>query len=188
MTKYNTDAENPTATRDGWVVYSYANQAGEFSIGKIRQDGSEATRLVAGGDQSEVSPDGEYVAQPLHGQYAAQPFLRGLRVVRLADGVVEPFRVQRAGRCRWMPDGRAIAFTGIDEKGVQGVFVQDFVPGQDTRKTRRRLGGFDPDLQTESFGISPDGSRMTFASSELISSLMVADRVPGVSPPRLRVP
>ena len=33
------------------------------------------------------------------------------------------------GRARWMPGGRAIAFIGQNERGVNGLFVQDFVPG-----------------------------------------------------------
>jgi Tol biopolymer transport system component len=177
LTKYGTDAENPTATADGWIVYTYANSVGEFSIGKIRQDGSEATRLVAVGVRPEVSPDGQYVAY----------FSDDLRVARITDGAVEPFRIQRAGPCRWMPDGHALAFLGNDEKGVAGIFVQEFLPGQDTHKTRRRLGGFDSDMPTETFGISPDGSRMTVSSGEPLFSLMMAEHVPGVSPPVRRM-
>jgi Tol biopolymer transport system component len=178
LTKHGTDSENPTATRDGWVVYAYADPAGKSGIGKIRLNGSDATRLVAGFGPPEVSPDG---------QYAAQPSLNGLRVVRIADGAVLPFQIQGAFRCRWMPDGRAIVFTANDEKAIVGVFVQDFIPGQDTRKTRRHLAGFDPDLQTESFGISPDSSRITISSAEYIGSVMIAEHVPGVWPPVRRM-
>jgi WD40 repeat protein len=66
------------------------------------------------------------------------------------------------GRSRWMPDGKKIAFVGFDDAGLTGVFVQDFVPGQDTTATRRKLAGFDPDYITESFAISPDGTRIAF--------------------------
>ena len=63
------------------------------------------------------------------------------------------------GRSRWMPDGKAIAFVGLDDAGLTGVFVQDFVPGRDTTATRRKLAGFDPDYITETFAISPhDGA------------------------------
>jgi hypothetical protein len=74
-------------------------------------------------------------------------------------------------------------FVGQDEKGNYGLYVQDFVPGQDTSKSRRSLVGFEPGVSTESFGISPDGSRITVAIWEQVSSLMVAEHVPGVSPP-----
>ena len=114
-----------------------------------------------------------------------------MKVVRIGDGSAVPFEIQvpiaRAAlgveRLRWMPDGRAIAFIGQDENGVNGVFVQDFVPGKDTIRTRRPLGGFDPDMLTETFGISPDGSRMTISSLEQNFSVMMAERVPGISPP-----
>ena len=50
-------------------------------------------------------------------------------------------------------------------------------------RTRRRLGGFDPEMVTETFDISPDGSRMTIASVDQTSSLMVAERVANIAPP-----
>ena len=61
---------------------------------------------------------------------------------------------------------------------------EDFAAGQDTAKTRRPLGGFDPESTAESFGISPEATRMAIASREQLSSLMMAERVPGVSPLR----
>jgi hypothetical protein len=79
-----------------------------------------------------------------------------------------------------------IALIGQDEKDVGSVFAQDFAPGRDTRATRRKLGGFDPELITESFGISPDGSRLSIASWEQLFSLMLAERLPGIEPPQRR--
>ena len=38
------------------------------------------------------------------------------------------------------------------EQGVNGVFVQDFVPGQDTSASRKKLAGFDPAVDAESLG------------------------------------
>ncbi len=72
---------------------------------------------------------------------------------------------------------------GQDEKGVAGIFMQNFDPDRDTSKTARPLGGFDPEMTTESYGISPDGTRMTIASQENVVNLMQAERVPGVSRP-----
>jgi len=116
-----------------------------------------------------------------------------LRVAEVSTGSLVPLEIRigvaagkpglALGRARWMPDGRAIAFIGQDEKGVNGVFVQDFTPGRDTARTRRPLAGFDPERTTESFGISPDGARVTIASWEQLFSLMMAERVPGVAPP-----
>jgi hypothetical protein len=82
-----------------------------------------------------------------------------------------------------MPDGRAIAFVGQDENGVNGVFVQDFVPGRDTSDTRRKLGGFDPDNSTESFAISPDARFLTIAAWEQLFNIAIADNVPGIQRP-----
>jgi len=177
VTHESTDAENPTATRDGrWIVYA-GGIPDKQGIWKIHPDGSGAAQLVSGGGYPEVSPDG---------QYAAYGAVDGRRFVRIVDGATVPFELHVDGKIRWMPDGRAVAFIAKDEKGLSGVFVQEFIPGQDTTKTRRKLAGFDPDMTVETFGISPDGSRITISFADPVSSLMVADRVPGIAPPARR--
>ena len=175
VTDDGSDAENPTMTRDGqWIVYGSGNPA-KSGVWKIRADGSQATQLVAGVTViPDISPDG---------QYAAYILGQSLRVVRVKDGAAMPFEVPIAFRPRWMPDGRSIAFMGTDDKRAMGVFVQDFVPGQDTSKSRRKLAGFDPDMPAESYGIPPDGSRVTVSFLEPLSSLMLADGVAGIVPP-----
>ena len=107
----------------------------------------------------------------------------GYDVVRTADGSTFPFEIVSDvfPRSRWMPNGKAIAFIGPNEKGVRGVYAQDFAPSQDTTQSRRQLGGFDAESTAESFGISPDGMRMAIASREQLSSLMIAERVRAVS-------
>jgi hypothetical protein len=85
-----------------------------------------------------------------------------------------------SGRARWTPDGKRILFTGQDEKGLDGVFIQDFIPGKDTTSTRRPLAGFDPDWITESLGLSPDGKRLVLSESERVFSLMIAEGVQGL--------
>jgi TolB protein len=188
VTRDGEDAENATASPDGrWIVYNSAHPS-KIGLWKIRPDGSEASRLVAAASiLPEVSPDGRYV---LYRDNFASGVAK-IRVIRIADGAPVPFEIQcqarsnlnLIGRARWMPDGRAIAFIGQDQRGVHGVFVQDFVPGKDTSSSRKPLGGFDPEMATESFGISPDGSRMTVASWEQLFSLMLAERVPGIAAP-----
>jgi eukaryotic-like serine/threonine-protein kinase len=187
ITQDGMDAENPTPTPDGkWIIYASYNSA-KLGIWKVHPDGSGATQIVAGNsDLPEVSPDGQYV---LYRDARADPFAY-IRVVRLSDHIVLPFKVQvrytsrhedltvgSGGRCRWMPDGRSVAFLDLNENGTQGVFVQDFAPDADTSKTRRPLTGFDRDAPTESFGISPDGLRIALAGLESYSSLMLAEGV-----------
>jgi Tol biopolymer transport system component len=88
--------------------------------------------------------------------------------------------VATIGRSRWTPDGRHLLFTGQDDAGLDGVFIQDFVPGQDTRASRKPLAGFDPDWVTESLGLSRDGSRLVLSESERSFSLMVAEGIAGL--------
>ena len=60
------------------------------------------------------------------------------------------------------------------------VIIQDFVPGRDTRATRKPLAGFDPDWITESLGLSPDGKRLVLSESERMFSLMIAEGISGL--------
>jgi hypothetical protein len=112
-----------------------------------------------------------------------------IRVATLQDGAPVPFEILVTrrlnttavlGRSRWMPDGRAIAFVGQDERGINGVFVQDFLPGRDTSSTRRKLGGFDPENFAESFAISPDAKYLTVAGWEQMFNIAIATNVPGI--------
>jgi Tol biopolymer transport system component len=194
LTRDGVDAENPTATPDGeWIVYGSGHPQ-KRGIWKIRKDGSSATRLAEGTFvHAEVSPDGRHVMY----HTPPDPGWSEIRVLRLADGAAVDFRIRAEypggqappalastpaslARARWTPDGRAIAYVAVDEKGRSGVMVQDFVPGHDTRATRRPLAGFDGEDHAESFGISPDGSRLMLSGVEISPGLMLAQGVPGL--------
>jgi Tol biopolymer transport system component len=180
VTHDGVDAENPTMTADGnWIVYGSSNPEGE-GIWKIRPDGSDVTHLVPGAYAlPEVSPDG---------RFAIFTGTRGVNRVILAvdieTGEMVPFeivlplmaldQVVVLGRSRWTPDGRAIAYISVDDKGHTGVFMQDFVPGQDTSRSRRPLAGFSPDFTTESLGISPDGKSIVISAMIDQQSLKLA--------------
>jgi Tol biopolymer transport system component len=138
----------------------------------------------------EVSPDGRYVL------YTANvgPNRRQLRVVELKTGERVPFAIDVDwsqgvssqilwGRARWTPDGKRIAFVEADEQDRSGVFVRDFVPGRDTRATRRPLAGFSSKYLTESLGLSPDGRHLTIATLHQTSGLSLAEGLTGVAPP-----
>lgn len=186
------DAENPTMTADGrWVVYE-SGKPQEPGVWKIHPDGTGAAVLARGSTAwPEVSPDGAYALYTILG--AAESLVR---VVRVADGQPVPFEIRTrgggaggsasqpttSGRARWLPSGRAIAFT--DRSGsTTKISVQDFVPGKDTSATRRALPGLDSLSGAESFAFSPDGARVIVAATDLTRTIFVADGVPGVTPP-----
>jgi serine/threonine protein kinase len=182
------DAQNPTQTPDGrWIVYSCANRK-HPGLWKIHPDGSGAEQLAHGAVQlPELSPDGTYATYVITVRTESI-----LHVIRVEDGLdvtfavfPEPRRKTSVfpGRARWTPDSRRIIFTGQDEKGLDGVFIQDFTPGKDTTSTRRPLAGFDPDWITESLGLSPDGKRLVLSESERVFSLMIAEGVQGLGRP-----
>ena len=178
------DAENPTPTPDGWIVYASGAPA-NAGIWKIRFDGTQATRLAAGVQLNpEVSPDGRFVAFRV--TYIGSPRVL-IQVLRVEDGAEVPFEIVapsggsgREGRVRWLAGGTALAFTATDETGVLGIYAQEFRPGVDTSATRRRLGGFDPDAPAESFGVARDDSFLVVASLEQSSNLMTLENVPGL--------
>ncbi len=191
LTHDGVDAENPSASPDGqWIVYG-STRPGEAGIWRCRADGSDAKILVRGlGGIPEVSPDSRYV---LYMGFDADLLRSGVHVVRLSDGEPVDFEIAvdkirsttaNMGRAHWMPDGRAIAFIGQDDKGVNGVFVQDFAPGRDTSSTRRKLAGFDPEVEAETFGLSPDARRVALAGREMVSSLVLVEGLesPGRAP------
>ncbi|MEO8192089.1 MAG: protein kinase [Acidobacteriota bacterium] len=182
LTRDGANAENPSMTPDGqWVIYTSANPQ-RAGLWKIRTDGSSATRLVAGGTvHPEISPDGRHALFHVPGQ--------ALRIVRIEDGRMLPLvmslqsSVYQIGRSRWMPDGRSIATIGTDPQGLSGVFVQAFsIDLADTSSTRRAVAGFDPDRPTESFGISPDGTKIILSENESRSDIFLAEGVRGIAP------
>ena len=187
VTQDGADAENPNQTPDGeWIIYMSGNSR-HPGLWKIHPDGTGATRLVPGTNMvvPDLSPDGQVVAY-LHTANA-------IRFARVEDGTAIPFSIQvggsanavvSLGRARWTPDGRHIVFTDTDAHGRFGVSIQDYMPGKDTRASRRPLAGFDPDWITESLGISPDGSKVVLSESERVFSVMVAEGGTGLVPHR----
>lgn len=190
LTRDGRDAENPTVTPDGWVLYWSAHPKNK-GIWKIREDGTEATRLLEGSfNITDVSPDGRYVAFVSNN---LTNFRITLYFVNVETGELDPARIEMTipvgasgigfGRPRWMPDSKAIAYVGLDDDGLTGIYVQDFVPGKDTSASRRPLAGFTEDYISESFDISPDGKRLTLAVQTETYNIMIAEGVPGVVPP-----
>jgi Tol biopolymer transport system component len=181
------DAENPTVTPDGWVIY-WSSNPDKLGVWKVRLDGSESVHLAKGRYLTpDVSPDGRHLTM-----LTLDPFRTVIRVVEVATGEVVPFEIVVPhwsgssilwGRSRWLPDGRAIAFVGVDEQGRSGVFRQDFVPGKDTSSTRAPLAGFSPDFVTESFAIDPSGRYLTLSGVRQVASLIQVEGLPGIEPP-----
>jgi Tol biopolymer transport system component len=170
VTRDGVDAENPTMTPDGrWIVYTSSNDA-KLGVWKIHPDGTGASLLAAGNyNLPEVSPDGRYA---LYSQFMVQNTL--IQVVEIESGELVDFAIDASptvnfrntlfGRARWMDGNRTIIYVGQDEQEHSGVFAHDFVPGQDTSASRRKIAGFAWEYVTESLGISPDGEYLVISA------------------------
>ncbi|MEN8006953.1 MAG: protein kinase [Candidatus Krumholzibacteriota bacterium] len=175
------DAENPTMTPDGqWIVYASANDA-NLGLWKIRPDGSDAVQIHQGSDLiPEVSPDGRYA---LFSIIRSLDFV--IEVVDVTSGETVPFAIELKlsqrnqdvvyGRARWTPDGSGIVYIGQGTDGTSGIYVQDFIPGQDTGNTRRPVAGFSGLYSSESLGVSPDGKNLVVSTIYNRQTLQMAD-------------
>ncbi|MDL1951554.1 hypothetical protein FBQ97_17310, partial [Acidobacteria bacterium ACD] len=169
VTRGEPSAENPSLPADGSRVVFAPYEAPYQGIWKVRPAGSGLARVLSASIvPPAVSPDGLWVTV-----VPATPGDTRLHVAALADGKLAPFSIPlpallreggfAPGRARWLDGGRKVAWIGNDERGRSGVFVQEFDPGRDTSATRRELAGFSHDWTTESFAVSPDGSRVVLA-------------------------
>ncbi len=186
------DAQNPTMTKEGVVVYTTGNPESP-GVWKVRSDGTEAQVLVPGEQRffPEVSPDGRYA---LYLEYGRPQLRSMIRVVEIGTGRLVDFGIPvdftldesnadiTRGRARWTRDGR-IMFVGQDENGV-GIFDQAFEAGRDTTNTRRLVVPSAPGRLTESFALSPDGTKITVSFGNYTRTVMLAESVPGIESAR----
>lgn len=196
VTTDGVDAENPCMTANGkWIIYnSYNPDLKMRGIWRIHPDGSGAARIASGLTQwPEISPDGRYASYGFYKQSLNDRFTYE-RVVEIETGTTLPFEIEVSnrdrvgGRLRWMADGKSIVFVDEDVYGNWGLFAQDFISGKDTRATRRPIAGFDADRKIDTFAISPDGSKIVLAEVEVLSSLILAEGIPGIEPSRRNAP
>lgn len=191
VTHDGVSAQNPTATPDGkWIVYWSGNPA-KLGVWKAHPDGSGQSLIESGNDaQTELSPDGHDVL------WVEQDRLDLRNIIHFIDvesGKDVPFTIEVRytigapaiiwGRARWSHDGKKVYFVGENEKGLSGIYVQDFAPGRDTASTRRPVAGFSREYVSESFGLSPDDEFLTLSAAQNSSAVMVAEGVPGAKPP-----
>jgi Tol biopolymer transport system component len=179
------DAQNPTASPDGQSIVYVSASPDHAGLWKQRASGGPATKLASGTfGWPEISPNGEYIVTTA--LLANRP---EVQILRLADGSMLPFRVPvpngGLGRARWTRDGRRILLIGNDERGRAGLFVVDFSPGTEAPAARPYLF---PEIEgrVESYGVSPDGSRLAIAAVEDLWTLQTIDGLPGITLPARR--
>jgi Tol biopolymer transport system component len=183
------DAENPTPTPDGkWIFYSSANAA-KSGLWRIGSDGSGGELLLPGTTLiPERSPDGRYVSV-ITGQGTMTPILTVFDVERRqelphpAELRVTPYGAATTGRSRWLPDGSAIVYLGLDMNGHYMLLKRPLEAWRSGAGHTDTLVAASTEIP-ESFGVSPDGRMITASVLEFLSGLTVAERVRGIVPPR----
>jgi Tol biopolymer transport system component len=181
VSKDGVDAENPTMTTDGqWILY-LSGQPAHAGAWKMRADGSQGTPLVDGVNLPDVSPDGVLFAAPTG---AGQRTGRVLNVYRMSDGGkiadigLKVTQTIAVGRPRWV-NARELAYIDRDDEGNFGVMVRDIT--DKGAGPPRKLAGFDSLTPTESVSVTRDGSRAVLSVRNNVSSIAVAENVPGIT-------
>lgn len=175
LTALGASAQNPTVSPDGKDLYFTVSDHPQYGLWRLNADGSGGQRLVPEmpARWPEVSPDGQYL---LYVTTMKEGTGNAIRVVRTADGQ-QVFSIEVGlgslshGRARWAPDGQRIAW--VSTVGNGGIFIQDFRPGADTSRTRRRLIGDIFGSPPESFAFAPDGRTLVVAASDDAPNLMM---------------
>ncbi len=183
LTAFNASAQNPTVSPDGQAVFFTVSDHPEYGLWQLNADGSGGRRLVADmpARWPEVSPDGQYVLY-----VTTMPGGNGnaIRVARTTDGELV-FSIEVGlgglshGRARWSPDGQRVAW--VSTAGDIGIFIQDFRPGADTAKTRRKLLGDVFGSPPESFAFAPDGRAIAVAASDDAPNIMMCVGIPDLT-------
>jgi hypothetical protein len=168
-------------TTDGqWILY-LSGQPAHAGAWKMRADGSQGTPLVDGVNLPDVSPDGVLFAAPTG---AGQRTGRVLNVYRMSDGGkiadigLKVTQTIAVGRPRWV-NARELAYIDRDDEGNFGVMVRDIT--DKGAGPPRKLAGFDSLTPTESVSVTRDGSRAVLSVRNNVSSIAVAENVPGIT-------
>jgi serine/threonine protein kinase len=180
VSKDGVDAENPGMTPDGQWILFLSGRPELAGACKMHVDGSQVTLLVAGVNLPEMSPDGALFSAP---SGIGQRTGRDLGVFRMSDaGAIAHITLRVSvtvplGRSRWAGE-RRLAYIDRDGDGSFGVWLRDIT--EKGAGEPRKLAGFDSLSPTESFGVTKDGSRVVLSVRNSVSSIAVAENVPGI--------
>ena len=173
------NAQNPTMTADGaWIVFGLQEAgADKDGIWKIRPDGSAAALVAAGITllTPEVSPDGRYVAMQNTGKQ---------HLLRVADGVLLNGDLGGTFRYRWSVEAGRTYLWAIGT-GAEGNEIRRNSFDADNGRlgpAQVVLAG-DAAGGAETFGVTRDGSAITFASlANRRGQLIRIDGLTGLEP------
>ncbi len=182
------DAENPSiAPSQDWVVYSSAHPA-KSGLWRVPASGEAGERVLAAGTLiPDLSPDGRLVSVLTSvGSADSRLDVFDLERRRLLPN---PVRVQvspgpiQMGRSRFSPDGASVHYIGTRTDG-QPVLLRR--PVEAWRGAPARVDTLFPGSSEtiETFHFSRDGRRVVVSVVDWLSSLTIAERMPGIVPPR----
>jgi hypothetical protein len=158
----------PDASSDGWV-YFHAGRRDEYSIYRVRPDGTGLARIseperLGSVEQVAVSLDGSRLSFKNGWQYGQKLF-----VMTIADSTLVPLGI-RAESPRWLPSGEVAYMDPLDLPPIQGTGpIRAVRPdGSGSRPitpgTSRYAPGFD---------LSPDGQYLIAATDQGVLTVIV---------------
>jgi Tol biopolymer transport system component len=131
----------PAAPAHASIVY--VRGAAHWSVWIANDDGSGARKLVAGGDEPRISPDGQAVVYTVEGD-GSRP---QLREIPAAGGASKPLLARERWIFAWSPDSRYIAAQAGPLNGAQKLVLIDRATGTSRTLARGAFYGasFSPD-------------------------------------------
>ena len=146
---------NPRATADGHAIYFVSGRTADTYIWRMGADGSNAKRVTDGGSEFlfDVSADGQWLV------YSTLQGGPGTLWKQRVDGG-EKVQVTKtfSGQPAISPDGKWLAYFGIQDLGQRGMFLVPFTGGEPVKFFNH--GDF-PRI-TRSFQWSPDGKGVLY--------------------------
>ncbi|HVO82207.1 MAG TPA: protein kinase [Terriglobales bacterium] len=128
----------PTCSPDGrWVVY-VSGDAGKVTTWRVPSEGGSPQQLSDLNSYSPtISPDGKWVSF-FYGEGAGVAYRTKLGVIAATGGaLVHSLDVlpQGSGKVRFTPDGQALAYPVIDDRGVGNLWAQPIAGGPPSQLT-----------------------------------------------------
>jgi Tol biopolymer transport system component len=166
---------NPRATLDGHTIYFVSGRTGNDYIWRMGADGSNARPVTEGGSEFvfDVSADGQWLVYSTLREGQVAMWRQRMRDSEKVQ-VTKTFTSQPA----ISPDGKCLAYFGIQEVGQRGIFIVPFTSGEPVKFFKQ--GNF-PRIN-RSLEWTPDGKGVLYERTQKGASNLWQQPINGGAP------